>query len=830
MPSPALRLGAAAATCAVLAAAVLASTPAVAATTPASDPAVSAAASDVSAAAPVVSAAAPVVSAAAPDVSAAASDGLVVNEVETNGDDTDWVELKNTSAVAIDLSGYGFLDSDDTHTKYVLPAGSTIAAGGYFVIDQPEDGKPGFDFGLGDADSARVYDAAGALVLRYDWTSKADVTWGRCPDGTGAVVDTTGSTKGAANDCSSPIRINEVESQDGVPGDWVELVNTGSTAVDLGGYVVKDSEDDHAYSIPAGTTVGAGGFSVVDEAALGFGLGKADSVRLYDPNGTEVDAYSWTAHAATTYGRNPDGTGAFAETSAPTKGAANAFAGVVTAEAWPGSPDETVLDDEDTFSGDLSGLDWQSSTTAVGGGVLWGVQNGDGLLYRMVSDGAGGWAPSNAAGTTLHYADGSGTPDAEGVTVTSDDPGAVYVSTERNNDVSSTSRPAVLRFATTDGSQKTLNATDEWNLAADFPGLGANSGLEGVTWIPDSWLTAHGFTDQHTGATYTPSTYAGHGAGLFFVGVEGTASTYAYALMDDGSFQRVATIASPFAVVADLQFDPTLDALWVVCDDACAGRTALYTVQDGAFTLDTVYEAPADANRALANEGFAIADASVDGARATFYADDNDTDGFSLRTGTYPGTDDGGTDPTDPGTDPTDPGTDPTDPGTDPTDPGAGTTPTPTPTPTPTTAPSPVPDGTPVAPSESSLTTANRGTLTAPSRARAGETITIGVGTQYAGDRVHVWMFSTPTLLGTVTVAADGTVRATVPADAPAGRHRIVVTADDGSVIGWTTIMIDPATGELAFTGADLSGGIAAALLLLAAGAGVLVVRRRRAT
>ncbi|ROS77435.1 lamin tail-like protein [Curtobacterium sp. PhB130] len=830
MPSPALRLGAVAATCAVLAAGVLASTPAVAATT----------GSTAAAATTAV-------------VTAAAPDGLVINEVETNGDDTDWVELENTSATAIDLSGYRFLDSDDTHAQYVLPAGSTIAAGGYFVIDQPEDGKPGFDFGLGDADSARVYDASGALVLQYDWTTKADVTWGRCPDGTGPLVDTTGSTKGAANDCSSPIRINEVESQDGVPGDWVELVNTGSTAVDLGGYVVKDSEDDHAYAIPAGTTVGAGGFSVIEEAALGFGLGKADSVRLYDPNGTAVDAYSWTAHAATTYGRNPDGTGDFAETSAPTKGAANTFAGVVTAEAWPGSPDETVLDDEDTFSGDLSGLDWQSSSTAVGGGVLWGVQNGDGLLYRMVSDGTGGWAPSNAAGTTLHYADGAGTPDAEGVTVTSDDPGTVYVSTERNNDVSSTSRPSVLRFATTDGSERTLNATDEWNLAADFPGLGANSGLEGVTWIPDAWLTAHGFTDQHTGAAYTPSRYAGHGAGLFFVGVEGTASTYAYALMDDGSFQRIATIASPFAVVADLQFDPTLDALWVVCDDACAGRTALYTITDGVFTLDTVYEAPANADRALANEGFAIADASVDGVRATFYADDNDTDGFSLRTGTYPGTDDGGTDPTDPGTgptdptDPTDPGTDPTDPtdpGTDPTDPGTtpgdgsttptdpGTTPgtgtTPTPSTTPTPAPAPVGDSAPIAPTESSLTDANRGSLTAPSSARAGATITIGVGTQHAGDRVHVWLFSTPTLFGTVTVAADGTVRATIPAEAPAGSHRLVVTAADGSVIGWTTITIDPATDELAFTGADLSGGIAAALLLLASGAGVLVARRRR--
>ncbi|MFJ3378959.1 lamin tail domain-containing protein [Curtobacterium sp. NPDC090217] len=792
MPTPVLRLGAAAATCAVLVAGVLASAPAVAATPS--------------------TAATPTAPAATP-TAAAAPDGLVINEVESNGDDVDWVELKNTSAAAIDISGYSMLDDSDAHTPYVRPAGSVVAPGGYFVLNGKSTTADGFDFGLGNPDEVRIFDTTGALVLDYAYQQHAKVTYGRCPDGTGALVDTTKSTKGAANDCSSPVRINEVESQDGVPGDWVELTNTGTTSVDLGGYVFKDDDDSHGYPIPAGTTIAAGGFTVLDEADFGFGLGKADSARLFGPTGALVDSYSWTAHAATTYGRNPDGTGDFAVTASPTKGAANEFAGVITAKAWPGSPDETVLDDEDTFSGDLSGLDWQPSPTAKDGGVLWGVQNGDGLLYRMVSDGAGGWAPSNAAGTTLHYADGSGTPDAEGVTVTSDDPGAVYVSTERDNDVSSTSRPAVLRFATSDGSERTLNATDEWNLAADFPGLGANSGLEGVSWIPDAWLTAHGFTDEHTGAAYSPATYAGHGAGLFFVGVEGTASTYAYALMEDGSFQRVATIASPFAVVADVQFDPTLDALWVVCDDACAGRTALYSDQNGVFTLDTVYEAPANADRTLANEGFAITDGSTDGVRRTFYADDNDTDGFSLRTGTYPGTDDGGTAPTDPGMDPTGP----SDPGTVP---GAGQTPVPT----------PGAGSAPVAPSESSLTDANRGTVTAPSSARPGETITIGVGTQYAGQRVNVWMFSTPTLLGTVTVAADGSVRVTIPADAPAGSHRIVVTAADGTLIGWTTITIDPVTGALAFTGADLTGGIAAALLLVAAGAGVLIVRRRRAS
>jgi hypothetical protein len=783
MRPPALRLGASLATGLVFAAGVLAASPATAA------PAVPTAPGAV-----------------AP--TAAAPAGLVINEVESNGDDVDWVELANTSSAPIDVSGWSLLDDSDAHTPYVLPAGSVVAPGGFLVVDQRSSTAPGFDFGLGNPDEVRFSDTTGAQVLSFAWQQHAAVTYGRCA-GTTTLVETTRSTKGAANDCSSPIRINEVESQDGTPGDWVELVNTGTTVVDLGGYVLRDAEDtsSHTYTVPAGTAIAPGAFTVLDEATFGFGLGKADSARLWTPAGVLVDSFSWTAHAATTWGRNPDGTGAFAETAEPTKGAANRFAGVVTADAWPGGPDETVLDAEGTFSGDLSGLDWQSSATATGGGVVWAVQNGDGLLYRLVSDGPGGWAPSNAAGTRLRYADGSGTPDAEGVTVTSDDPGAVYVSTERDNDVKGTSRPSVLRYAPTTGSESTLRATGEWDLAADFPGLGANAGLEGVTWVPDSWLTGHGFRDEHTGGVYAPGTYPGHGGGLFLVGVEGTASVYAYALMADGSSQRVAKIASPFSLVAEVQFDPELDALWVVCDEACSGRTALFEVTDGAFSLTHVYEAPAEADRALANEGFTISDVCTDGRRATFYADDADTNGSSLRTGTLPCTT--------PIPTPT-PGD-----GTPTPAPGDGG-PTPTPTPTPGTG------GTVPAPLVPVLTDATRGGITVPDTVHAGETITVGVGREHAAERVAVWWYSAPVLLGTPTVAADGSVRVTVPSDAAPGAHRVAVVAADGSLVGWDGTRVLPASGELAFTGAALGGGLAAALALLAGGGGLLAVRRHR--
>lgn len=102
--------------------------------------------------------------------------------------------------------------------------------------------------------------------------------------------------------------------------------------------------------------------------------------------------------------------------------------------------------------------------------------------------------------------------------------------------------------------------------------VGDNGGFEGITWVPDSFLTAGGFRDDHTKAPYDPAAYAGHGTGLYFVGLEDTGKIYAYALdQAGGGFTRVATIASGFPKVMELEFDPETGSLWSVCDDTCAG-------------------------------------------------------------------------------------------------------------------------------------------------------------------------------------------------------------------------------------------------------------------
>ncbi|MDQ1129345.1 lamin tail domain-containing protein [Microbacterium sp. SORGH_AS_0888] len=714
----------------------------------------------------------------------AGSSDIRINEIESNGDDRgDWIELHNGGSGAVDIGSWILRDSDDGHTL-VIPAGTTIAAGGFASFATEDLGG----FGLGSADAARLFLADGkTLVDAFSWTSHAATTYGRCPDGTGDVVTTVSSTRGAANACV-PVRINEIESDGDAGGDWIELLNIGSAPVDLGGYVVKDDDDTHAITLASGTTLAAGARLVVvtnDTSAWGsaaFGLGAADSVRLFTPKGALVDSDSWTAHAATTYARCPDGTGAFATSASSTRGTANDCGSAAPVEAWPGSSEVATIDEANVFGGDLSGLFFQD-------GSLWAVNNGTGQLLRLASD-QGAMRP--AATWTLRYGDGTGAVDAEGVTLVGD---TAYVASERNNEDSKKSRASVLAYAPR-GTSGDLSATAEWNLTPVLGITAANGGLEGIAWIPDTALVAGGLADASTAAPYDPSRYPGHGAGLFFVGVESLKKVYAVALMPNGQAAVVATIDPGLSLVAEVAYDASTDTLWAVCDEACDGESAVFALgAKGAFELVHRYANPAGMRDTIANEGFAFG-ACADGGRAVYYADDANTDGHALREGTLPCADAGG------------------GPGSGGEGPGSGS------------GGGGLPAATgPAAPAESALTDAARGGVTGPSSATPGETVTITVGTRYAGQTVFGWVFSTPIPLGSAVVSAAGTASFALPTTLPAGAHRVVVTDSSGAVIGWTPVSV----AALAATGGDdTRGWVPASLVVVAVGAALVLLARPR--
>jgi hypothetical protein len=474
----------------------------------------------------------------------------------------------------------------------------------------------------------------------------------------GANAGANGGAGGSTSD-GAKVRINEAESSSGTPGDWVELYNAGTAAADLSGWTFKDADDTHAYLIPAGTVLAPGAYYLLEEAAFGFGLGGNDSARLYDKANALVDAHAWTSHAGTTYGRCPNASGDFTTTASATKGTANdcgtntgaggAGAGGAPSasfETWPGQNQTQTVDVANTFASNLSGLTYEAASE-TSSAVLWAVQNGPGTLYKLIWNGSN-WLPSGengwSAGKSLRYPNGTGNPDAEGITKAETESAFVYVATERNNDASTVSRLSVLRFPTSSNPTE-LVATHEWNLTLDLPTVGANLGLEAITWIPDQYLVLNGFVDENTQQPYEPQNYSGHGPGLFFVGVEATGLIHAYALNhEDNSFKRIATLASGVSGVMGLEFDRNTFALWATCDNTCNNRSSILGIDTsptsatrGRFKVRRSFEPPSSLAN-LNNEGIAIAPQTecVNGFKHFFWADDGSTEGHALRRDSIP--------------------------------------------------------------------------------------------------------------------------------------------------------------------------------------------------
>ncbi|MFC0644282.1 hypothetical protein ACFS33_01320 [Cellulomonas phragmiteti] len=144
---------------------------------------------------------------------------------------------------------------------------------------------------------------------------------------------------------------------------------------------------------------------------------------------------------------------------------------------------------------------------------------------------------------------------------------------------------------------------------------------------------------------------------------------------------------------------------------------------------------------------------------------------------------------------------------------------TPTPAPTATSA---------WAPSADQLTAATQGGFTTAARVDQGGTLTLAGLTP--GAQVRPFLFSVPTDLGAATVAADGTLKVTVPAATTAGTHRVAVYLADGTLVGWQYVEVLAAGQSLAATGADPRAGVLAAVVLVAAGGALVLARRRLAT
>jgi hypothetical protein len=365
-----------------------------------------------------------------------------------------------------------------------------------------------------------------------------------------------------------------------------------------------------------------------------------------------------------------DGTGPFVD-STPTPGAPNACGGAGGAGGaagaggaggaagaggsgglaanefpWPGTDTVITVDDAGEFVSNLSGLSYQPAT-ATAPAVLWAIQNGPSKLYRLLWNGTT-WesdpVDSWGAGKTIHYLDGTGDPDSEGVSKAEFADSSIYVSTERDNDNNQVNRFSVLRYDT-DASGTDLTAANDWELTADLPAMGINLGLEAITYVPDTALVAGGFFDEATNAIYDPSSYPNHGTGLFFVGLESNGVIYGYALNHaDNSFTRVATFPSGQVSIMDLSYDREVGYLWAQCDNTCGNKATVFRLDvmptsptAGRFQIGRVFDRP-DSLPDSNFEGIGIAPEAecVAGQKHFFWSDDSALDMHSIRRGSIP--------------------------------------------------------------------------------------------------------------------------------------------------------------------------------------------------
>lgn len=294
---------------------------------------------------------------------------IIINEIHYNpltpngiaNADGEFIELYNPTSNTIDLSGYRFVDG----VSFTFPAGSSIAPGGFFVIAgkssefQRRHGfAPDGDFADGLSNSGEriaLADAWGTLIdeVRYDDNNK----WGSGADGHGPSLELLDpelenskpaswvsiglldGTPGQHNSlgCESPavlpeIVINEINynaAGNGDKSDWVELLNAGTSPVNLEGWRISDG--GKSFTLPA-HTLPAGAFIVVAEnltwfdpdypgvprlGPFAFELGNGgDNIMILNPDNCIVDTLTYEDDSP--WEPLADGRGATLSLSSPT--------------------------------------------------------------------------------------------------------------------------------------------------------------------------------------------------------------------------------------------------------------------------------------------------------------------------------------------------------------------------------------------------------------------------------------------------------------------------------------------------------------------------------
>lgn len=266
---------------------------------------------------------------------------VVMNEVYSRGDATspDWIEIYNPNTSAIDISGYRIYDSGGqsaTKPKKEIPAGTTLAGMGFYVITVDDADASGFGLSSG-GETVWFENAAGTIIDSVAIPALGtDTSYARIPNGSTNWAKLTLPTRGASNGSGGgvlPLTINEAYSRGvATDPDWVEIYNPNEAPVTLTGYKIYDPGGNAGTKpkmpFPDGAVVPAKGWYVIvvdGSEAYQFGLSSGgDEVWLENPGGTVVDHVQFGAMSETqSFSRIPDGSTNWILSNTITRGATN---------------------------------------------------------------------------------------------------------------------------------------------------------------------------------------------------------------------------------------------------------------------------------------------------------------------------------------------------------------------------------------------------------------------------------------------------------------------------------------------------------------------------
>ena len=271
------------------------------------------------------------------------------------------------------------------------------------------------------------------------------------------------------------------------------------------------------------------------------------------------------------------------------------------AQNWPGESWEKALELgglEDSFSdGDISGAHWNNNTQ-----TLWLSDNKEEMIWSLVETTSGFKVDKSF--------DAKG--DLEGITQAMDDEVLYLMDEDRY----------IRSYNANSGDSITT-----WSIEDGLPSSGdkGKDGPEGITFVPDTWLSQSGFVDEN-GNAYKASKY--DFGGIFLVAHQNGGSVYAFDLASDGSFDFIGQYDTAQEESSGLAFDRSTGILYIshnIGDNTLETTNLESTANDGhrEFVTGTEFEAPNDSNL----EGFAIKPALNDDNTANdvwaFYADDN---------------------------------------------------------------------------------------------------------------------------------------------------------------------------------------------------------------